>query len=345
MYNLDSPSEDLDEYYMRLAIAESVRARGVSTPNPPVGAILVSKQGEIKGRGFTQPVGKPHAEIMCLQQAGDYARDSTLYVTLEPCNHYGRTPPCSLAIISAGVSRVVYGVKDPHETAAGGHHRLISHGVQVRAGVLENDIAYGVLFEWLFSIKHKRPCITAKIATSIDGKISSAHGIQSFLTQAEANRHSHTEREQLDAIMVGTSTVLIDNPRLTARFSDRESRRQPLRVVVGNRKIPSHYHVHDDTAQTVFIPRNSPRTIVETLQGHTNILLEGGAILIRKFLEEDLIDRFQIYVAPIIFGSGHDAFSTENSLDSLAAHFPHQYQALSTQLIGSDVFTTFIRQR
>ena len=181
---------------MRQAITESAAAQGVSTPNPPVGAVIVDRAGTIVGVGHTAPPGGPHAEIAALTQAGAAARGATAVVTLEPCNHTGRTGPCSQALIAAGVAHVCFGVADPNPTAAGGADTLRAAGVSVDAGVLADEVAAGPLQPWLHRQTTGRPFVTVKLATSIDGRVAASDGTSQWITGAAARAHAHERRSR-----------------------------------------------------------------------------------------------------------------------------------------------------
>lgn len=288
---------------MRSAIEQADRVKGSTYPNPPVGAVILDRDGEIAGVGGTQPPGGPHAEVMALRRAGERAAGGTAVVTLEPCNHYGRTPPCVDALLAAGVSRVVFAVADPNPEAAGGSSRLAESGVDVEAGVLVDAVAGGPLREWLHKQRTGLPHVTWKFATSIDGRSAAADGTSQWITSESARADVHRRRSTADAIIVGTGTVFVDDPLLTARLPDGTlAERQPLRVVVGEREISSEAKVLNDDTRTMVIRTHDPHEVIKALSDRTDLLLEGGPTLAGAFLRAGVIDRILAYVAPILLG-------------------------------------------
>jgi diaminohydroxyphosphoribosylaminopyrimidine deaminase / 5-amino-6-(5-phosphoribosylamino)uracil reductase len=291
------------EAAMRRAIDLATAVKGRTYPNPPVGAVILDRDGEIVGEGATSPVGGPHAEVLALQAAGERARGGTAVVTLEPCNHHGRTPPCVDALLAAGVSAVSYAVSDPNPVAAGGAERLGEGGVDVAAGALVADVEGGPLREWLHKQHTGRPHVTWKYATSVDGRSAAADGSSQWITGEMARIDVHRQRAVVDAIIVGTGTVFADDPTLTARLTDGSlAARQPLRVVVGKREIPSEARVMNDDSRTMVIRTHDPAEVVQMLSDRTDVLLEGGPTLAGAFLRAGLVDRILAYVAPILLG-------------------------------------------
>jgi diaminohydroxyphosphoribosylaminopyrimidine deaminase / 5-amino-6-(5-phosphoribosylamino)uracil reductase len=288
---------------MRLAVEHADRVKGTTYPNPPVGAVILDRAGEIAGVGATQPPGGPHAEVVALRRAGERAVGGTAVVTLEPCNHYGRTPPCVDALVAAGVSRVAYAVGDPNPEAAGGAARLAESGVTVEAGVLTDVVAGGPLREWLHRQRTGLPHITWKFATSVDGRSAAADGTSQWITSEAARADVHRRRATADAIIVGTGTVFVDDPVLTARLPDGSlAERQPLRVVVGEREISSEARVLNDDSRTMVIRTRDPHEVLKALSDRTDVILEGGPTLAGAFLRAGAIDRIIAYVAPILLG-------------------------------------------
>ena len=218
--------------YMRRAVTLASQALGSTSPNPAVGAVVVNN-GKIVGEGFTQPPGGDHAEVVAIKQAGSFANGATLYVTLEPCNHLGRTPPCTDSIVTSGISTVHAAVRDPNpDVAGGGLERLEARGVRTHFGA-EAAAVQRQLEAWVKFVTTGRPFITAKFAMSLDGKIATHTGDSKWITGDKARWHVHKMRASTDAIMVGIGTVLVDDPRLTARDEKGNPlARQPLRVVV-----------------------------------------------------------------------------------------------------------------
>lgn len=291
------------EAAMALAVEQADRVKGGTYPNPPVGAVILDADGEVAGVGATQPPGGPHAEVMALRRAGRKAAGGTAVVTLEPCNHHGRTPPCVDALLAAEVSAVVYAVHDPNPVAAGGAARLGESGVTVTAGVLGDAVAGGVLREWLHKQRTGKPHVTWKFATSVDGRSAAADGSSQWITSEAARTDVHRRRAVADAIVVGTGTVLVDDPVLTARLPDGSlAERQPLRVVVGKREISSDSRVLNDDSRTMVIRTRDPQEVLRALSDRTDVILEGGPTLAGAFLRAGAIDRIVAYVAPILLG-------------------------------------------
>ncbi|WP_253663273.1 bifunctional diaminohydroxyphosphoribosylaminopyrimidine deaminase/5-amino-6-(5-phosphoribosylamino)uracil reductase RibD [Williamsia maris] len=326
------------ESAMREAIAESLRARGVSSPNPPVGAVIVDDTGVVVGRGHTQPVGGPHAEVMALRDAGDRARGATAVVTLEPCDHTGRTGPCTRALLDAGVSRVIYAVDDPNPGAGGGATTLRSAGTAVEAGLLADVVRDGPLREWLFRQRTSRPHVTAKIAATLDGRIAAPDGTSQWITGSGARERVHVDRGELDAIVVGTGTVLRDDPTLTARFPDGTLREhQPVRVVLGNRPIPSGARILGPDAPTVHVPGHDPVAVLSALDDALHVQVEGGPTILGAFFAAGLVDRVQVYLAPTILGGGAAAVD-DHSVQTLTD--AHRFVRSGLEILGDDVLIT-----
>ncbi|WP_020108892.1 bifunctional diaminohydroxyphosphoribosylaminopyrimidine deaminase/5-amino-6-(5-phosphoribosylamino)uracil reductase RibD [Nocardia sp. 348MFTsu5.1] len=323
---------------MGRAITESYGGRGPSTPNPPVGAVILDTYGAVAGVGHTQPPGGAHAEVVALEQAGLRAAGGTAVVTLEPCNHTGRTGPCTEALIAAGVRAVVYAVADPNPLAMGGHARLEEAGISVQAGVGVDEVRDGPLREWLFRQERGRPLVTAKFAASIDGRIAAPDGTSQWITGSAARERVHDERAQIDAIVVGTGTVLADNPSLTARYPDGSLREhQPLRVIVGRREIPSDAKIFDSSARTLQIIEHDPERVIEELGGLTNVQIEGGAKLLGAFFAAGLVDRVQAYLAPLVIGGGASAVVDGSVLTLSQAR---RFTTDSVETLGDDVLLT-----
>lgn len=287
---------------MRLAVEQAERVKGATYPNPPVGAVILDADGKVAGVGATEPPGGAHAEIVALRRSGGKAQGGTAVVTLEPCNHHGRTPPCVDALLAAGVSSVVFGVADPNPVAAGGAQRLAGAGVDVVAGAEADLVAGGPLREWLHKQRTGRPHVTWKYATSVDGRSAAADGSSQWITSEAARADVHRRRAASDAIIVGTGTVFADDPALTARPGGVLASRQPLRVVVGQREISSESKVLNDDARTMVIRTHDPHEVIRALGDRTDVLVEGGPTLAGVFLRAGVIDRILAYVAPILLG-------------------------------------------
>ena len=305
---------ETEQQAMRTAIAAaSTVARAL--PNPRVGCVLLSADGEQLAVGHHRGAGTPHAEVDALQQAGDAARGATAVVTLEPCAHTGRTGPCVDALVAAGVARVVVGQRDPNPVAAGGAERLRDAGVDVETGVLADDAA-ALNLEWTFAVTEGRPFVTWKYAATMDGLSAAPDGSSKWITSAEARRDVQRFRAGADAIMAGTGAVLADDPRLTVRDADDlplPYAQQPLRVVVGETHIPSYYRVFDRVAPTLLVQTREPEEVLAkmTENGVHHVWLEGGPRLAGGFWNAGLIDRVIGYIAPAMLGSGRAALEGE----------------------------------
>ncbi|WP_184929274.1 bifunctional diaminohydroxyphosphoribosylaminopyrimidine deaminase/5-amino-6-(5-phosphoribosylamino)uracil reductase RibD [Saccharothrix ecbatanensis] len=298
---------------MALAIAASERVRGTTSPNPPVGCVILDADGVLVGEGATKPPGGPHAEVVALAQAGERARGGTAFVTLEPCAHHGRTPPCTRALLDAGVARVVHAVADPNPKAAGGADVLRAAGVRVESGVLADDVERGPLRAWLHFARTGRPHVTWKYAASLDGRVAAADGTSRWISSEESRAEVHDFRTKVDAIMVGTGTVRADDPRLTARVPRRgqDVVRQPLRVVVGTSDLPPGARVLDDEAETLHLRTHDADVVLGALaaRGVVDVLLEGGPTLAGAFAGARRIDRVLAYLAPKFLGAGPSALA------------------------------------
>jgi diaminohydroxyphosphoribosylaminopyrimidine deaminase / 5-amino-6-(5-phosphoribosylamino)uracil reductase len=318
--------------FMRQALRLASKGRGLVSPNPMVGAIVVRRE-KVVGQGLHQRIGGPHAEVNALRDAGDKARGATLYVTLEPCNHHGRTPPCTQAVLEAGVNRVVIGMPDPNpQVAGGGTQFLRSHGLEVLSGVLEPECRR---LNQAF-IKHMTtglPLVTIKAAATLDGRIATRNGDSRWISSQLSRRFVHRLRCDLDAILVGIGTALRDDPLLTARDIGKPCR-QPVRVILdSNLRLPL-------TSQLVISVEHAPLWVacrrqassqkrralsdagVEVLalppgdhgvdltallgelgkRGINSVLVEGGGHVLGAFMEEHLADEFHFFYAPKILG-------------------------------------------
>ncbi|HYS36677.1 MAG TPA: bifunctional diaminohydroxyphosphoribosylaminopyrimidine deaminase/5-amino-6-(5-phosphoribosylamino)uracil reductase RibD [Pseudonocardiaceae bacterium] len=322
---------------MEMAIAASERVRGTTSPNPPVGAVVLDSAGLVVGVGATSPPGGPHAEVGALAQAGERARGGIAVVTLEPCAHHGRTPPCVDALLAAGIAEVHIAVTDPNPIAAGGVAKLEAAGVRVHVGLLAERVAGGPLRAWLHYARTGRPHVTWKYAATLDGRVAAADGTSRWISGEASRAEVHEFRRKVDAIMAGRGTVLADNPRLTARQDDgTDAPRQPLRVVVGTGDLPPDAHVLDDAAPTVHLRTRDPAEALAELAGRgvVDVLLEGGPRLAGAFLTAGMIDRVLAYVAPKLLGAGPLALADAGVSTVTAAH---QFVIEEATMVGSDV--------
>ena len=328
------------EAAMRLAVEHAERVKGTTYPNPPVGAVILDRDGEVAGAGATEPPGGPHAEVVALRRAGERAVGGTAVVTLEPCNHHGRTPPCVDALVAARVSAVAYAVADPNPVAAGGATRLADEGLEVIAGVLAGEVTGGPLREWLHRQRTGAPHVTWKYATSVDGRSAAADGTSQWITSEAARADVHRRRGMADAIIVGTGTVFVDDPALTARRPDGSlAERQPLRVVVGEREISSEARILNDDSRTMVIRTRDPHEVIKALSDRTDVLLEGGPTLAGAFLRAGVIDRILAYVAPILLGG---PISAVDDVGVLSIAHAQRWRFDGIDPIGPDLLLSLI---
>lgn len=277
--------------------------------NPRVGCVLLAPDGRTLAEGWHEGAGTPHAEAAAVAAARASSvdlRGATAVVTLEPCAHTGRTPPCADLLLEAGLARVVYGLADPNPTAAGGAARLAAGGVDVVGGVRE-DAAAELLRVWGRAVGAGRPFVTLKIATSLDGRVAAADGTARWITSDQARAHAHRLRAEVGAIAVGMGTVVADDPALTARTSDGAlSAHQPLRVVVGRRDMPPRARLHGAGGELVHVRSHDPADVVAALAEREvrHLLVEGGPTLTAAFLRAGLVDEVVAYVAPVLLGAG-----------------------------------------
>ena len=326
---------DIDQQSMREAVLVAASAQHICRPNPWVGAVLVAADGR-RFSGFTQPVGQAHAEVQALHAAGEAARGATMYVTLEPCNHFGRTPPCTEAIITAGVARVVIGVQDPDQRVAGtGIARLRAAGIAVQVGI-EAEAVNEQLAAYLHHRRTGRPLVMLKLAMTIDGYIAAKSGASGWITGELARRRVHELRAASDAIVVGAGTVRADNPQLTVRDAPGAS---PRRIVLG--RAPVDARVHPCTEWT-----GSLTELLDTLGGEhvLQLMVEGGAKVAASFHQAGLIDRYVFHIAPAIMGGGDavPAFAGDTAA-TLADVW--RGRTISTQQLGDDVEVVIEPQR
>lgn len=298
---------DVDVGHMRRALALAARGREAD-PNPRVGAVVVDGRGAVVGEGFHGGAGTPHAEVNALREAGEAARGGTAYVTLEPCDHVGRTGPCSQALIRAGVGRVVFALADPNLEASGGAERLRAAGVHVTGGLLVED-ALALNRTWVHWVRSGRPFVTWKFAATLDGRSAAPDGSSQWITGAEARADVHALRAACGAVMVGTGTVLTDDPQLTARGAHGPLPQQPVRVVVGERPLPAGARVRDVSAPTKVFATHDLDSVLRALSQDAihHVLLEGGPTLASAFLRAGLVDEVVAYLAPALLGAGASA--------------------------------------
>ncbi|SKD48774.1 Probable bifunctional riboflavin biosynthesis protein RibG [Mycobacteroides abscessus subsp. massiliense] len=329
----------LDEA-MDLAIRAAEEVKGSTYPNPPVGAVILNAAGQVAGVGGTRPPGQEHAEVVALAGAGAAARGGTAVVTLEPCNHQGRTGPCVDALVAAGVSRVVYAVADPNPQAAGGAARLRTLGIEVLDGLASDRVSAGPLREWLHKQRTGRPHITWKYGASVDGRSAANDGTSQWITSEQSRADVHRRRAFADAIVVGTGTVFADDPQLTARTPDNELvPHQPLRVVVGMREVSSDAKVLNDDSHTMVIRTHDPAEVLAALGDRTDIILEGGPTLAGAFLRAGLVDRILAYLAPMLLGGNVPAVE-DVGVTTLSRALRWEYDQI--ERMGPDVLLSLV---
>jgi len=284
--------------------ALELAARGPRGVNPQVGAVILSPDGTVLAEGWHRGAGTPHAEVDALSSlAPGAAAGATAVVTLEPCNHTGRTGPCAVALIEAGVARVVYALDDPGAISGGGAERLRVAGVEVEGGE-QADAARTLIGGWLTAQRLGRPRITVKWAQSLDGRAAAADGSSQWITGPAARADVHRRRAAADAIAVGTGTVLADDPALTARDGDALVPEQPVPVVIGSRPTPRDAAVHRHPRSPLFYDTHDLHAVVADLhsRGVQSVFVEGGPTLASAFISEGLVDEVLAYVAPVLLG-------------------------------------------
>lgn len=275
-------------------------------PNPRVGCVVLDAAGVEVGSARHRGAGHPHAEVEALAQAGDSAQGGTAVVTLEPCNHTGRTGPCAEALIAAGIARVVYGQPDPNPLARGGADALVAAGVEVVGGVRIEE-ARSVNSVWSFAMANQRPLVTWKLASTLDGRVAAADGTSRWISGPDSRADAHRLRAAVGAVVVGTGTVEVDDPQLTARDERGVALpEQPLRVVVGTRELPPGAHVLDAAAPTLVVATHDVESVLAQLFARDvhHVLLEGGPTLAAAFLLAELVDQVVGYIGPRLLGEG-----------------------------------------
>jgi len=310
---------------MRRALALAAGEGVPLGPNPRVGCVLLGDDGRTVAEGYHRGAGTPHAEADALTRAGASARGATAVVTLEPCNHTGRTGPCARALVDAGVRRVVVAQRDTNPVAAGGTETLRAAGVEVEHGLLADE-ARELNRVWTFAIEHGRPFVTWKFATTLDGRSAAADGTSRWVSSPAARLDTHRLRALCDTMLVGSQTVEIDDPHLTVRDAEgRPLPRQPLRVVMGERDLDPGRRIFDDAAETLHLRTRDPEAALKDLyaRDRQHVFLEGGPTLAAAFLAAGLVDEVVTYVAPMLLGSGRAAVGELGiSTVSEALHLP-----------------------
>ena len=325
---------------MQRAIALSEKGLGKCAPNPIVGAVIIDSAGKIIGEGFHDLMSSiDHAEVVAISNAGKSVAGTTMVVTLEPCNHIGSTGPCTKAIIDAGISTVVFAVKDPNIVASGGADALRSAGIKVIEGVLADEAGYSNR-AWLTKIVKQRPFFTWKVATTLDAKIAASDGTSKWISNEVSRGDVQRLRRESDAILVGTNTVISDNPHLIPRGEFSGFTRNPIRVVCGTSEVPSNSNVFDSAAESVQIKSRDLGVLVSKLNelGVNQVFVEAGSKLASAMMGAGLIDELIVYQAPALLGSGksfysHDLQSTITD-QKLLEH-------ISTEVLAGDVKSVY----
>lgn len=284
--------------------ALALAAGGPRSTNPQVGAVILSPEGDVLAEGWHRGTGTPHAEVDALSKLPPgAAAGAAAVVTLEPCNHTGRTGPCSQALIDAGVARVVYALDDPTQRAAGGAGRLRAAGVDVESGE-QADAAEALIHDWIVVQRLGRPHVTVKWAQSLDGRAAASDGTSQWITGPAARADVHRRRAESDAIVVGTGTVLADDPSLTARDGDRLLPAQPIPVVIGSRPIPGDAAVRRHPRELVLHRTRDLTAVLADLRerGVQRVFVEGGPTLASAFITAGLADAVLAYIAPVLLG-------------------------------------------
>ena len=296
---------------MQRAIALSEKGLGKTSPNPIVGAVIIDNAGNVIGEGFHDRMNSPdHAEVVAIAKATQSVKGATIVVTLEPCNHKGSTGPCTQAIIAAGISTVVIAVNDPNPVASGGAEVLQAAGIKVISGVLAEEAAYANR-AWLMKIKKNRPFFTWKVATTLDAKIAAVDGTSKWITNKTSRADVQVLRRRADAILVGTNTVITDDPHLIPRGEFAGYAHNPIRVICGEQELPEDAQVLDSAAQTVVVKSKDLDFLVEKLNELkiNHVFVEAGPTLASAMVDHCLMDELVIYQAPSLLGSGKPFFT------------------------------------
>ena len=298
---------------MQRAIALAEKGLGKTAPNPIVGAVIIDAAGNVVGEGFHDRVNSPdHAEVVAIKAAGNKTAGSTIVVSLEPCNHTGSTGPCVQAIIDAGITTVVVAVADPNALAAGGADALRAAGITVIEGVMKDEAAFSNR-AWLMKIRKGRPFFTWKVAATLDGKVAAADGTSKWITNETSRGDVQVLRRQADAILVGTNTVLADDPHLIPRGDFAGYGANPIRIVCGEQELPADAKVFDDAAKTLLVKSKDLDVLVEKLNefGLNHVFVEAGPTLGSAMLDGCLLDELIMYQAPTLLGTGKQFFTFE----------------------------------
>ena len=321
------------EAAMARAIECARAGLGKTFPNPIVGAVITSATGEFISEGFHQ--GADHAEVVAINVAKSIPAGAIIYVTLEPCNHKGKTPPCTQAIIDAGIAKVIYAVADPNPLAAGGAQKLIDAGIVVehhRSAELEF-----VQRAWLHKERTSRPLMVWKVATTLDSKVAASDGTSQWISGPESRDDVQVLRAQSDAIVIGTNTAIIDNPHLVPRGHAA----RPVRIVCGEQVVPPTHNVFDDQARTITVKSKSIPELMKVLsdEGFNQVLVEAGPTLGSALMASGKIDELIVYQAPKMLGAGKE-FVSHLGISTLEDHI--ELELLSVAQFGGDIKSHYI---
>ena len=325
---------------MQRAIGLSEKGLGKTAPNPIVGAVIIGASGKIIGEGFHDRMqSDDHAEVIAIKAAGTLTQGATIVVTLEPCNHIGKTGPCTQAIIDSGISTVVFAVSDPNSIAAGGAAKLRAAGITVVEGVLEVEAALSNR-AWLMKIKKNRPFFTWKVAATLDGKVAATDGTSKWISNETSRADVQTLRRQSDAILVGTNTVITDNPHLIPRGDFAGYTQNPIRIICGEQELPSDANIFDDAATTQLVKSKDLDLLVEKLNelDINQVFVEAGPTLASAMLDHCLMDELVVYQAPSLLGSGKSFFSfgQESTIENQL-----RLDHISTEVLDGDVKSVY----
>ena len=329
-----------DTVAMQRAIALSEKGLGKTAPNPIVGAVIIDATGKIIAEGFHDCMkNEAHAEVVAIAAAGNKTHGATIVVTLEPCNHTGKTGPCTQAIINAGISTVVFAVNDPNIVASGGADKLRAAGIKVVEGVLAEEAALSNR-AWLMKIKKNRPFFTWKVAATLDGKVAATDGTSKWISNETSRGDVQTLRRQSDAILVGTNTVIADNPHLVPRGDFAGYTQNPVRIICGEQELPSDANVFDGAAKTIIVKTRDLDLLVEKLNelDINQVFVEAGPTLASAMLDHCLMDELVMYQAPSLLGSGKSFFSFGNE-STIENQLPLDH--ISTVVLDGDVKSVY----
>lgn len=308
---------------------------GQTYPNPIVGAVITSATGELLSEGFHQ--GADHAEVIAINAAKELPAGSILYITLEPCNHHGKTPPCVDAIIKSGIKKVVYAVSDPNPIAAGGAERLREVGIEVQSGIGEMQASLENR-AWLTKIKKGRPRITWKIAATMDGRVAASDGSSKWITGELARADVARMRSQADGIVTSTATVIADDPAMTSKGFGKN----PVRIVMGSRETQATTQIMDGAAETLLIKSRDFKDLIALAneRGFNQLLIESGPTLGTALVREDLIDEIVLFQAPTFLGSGKPLIG-DLGITNISGRL--DFEISDVEMIGSDLKITLIK--